>query len=117
MRNDYLNKIDNVNKLILSYQGSNKKYIIDGFDTDIKLLSTYLKKTLKPDRYYIQNKLIYLLKKLQASENRYYNTFLFTQNFRKRHSSLQVKINDVKNMLDKFLSEEKELPKNVRLNI
>ncbi|MES2997775.1 MAG: hypothetical protein V4700_00410 [Pseudomonadota bacterium] len=117
LRNDYLNKIEDISKLSLAYQGSNKKYIIKGFNADIKLQSAYLKETLKPDMACVQKKLINLLEKLQVAENQYYNTLFFAKNFRKRHSSLQVKINEAKNIVDKFLSKEKEFPKNVKHKI
>lgn len=117
LRNDYLNKIEDISKLSLAYQSSNKKYIIDGFNADIKLQSSYLKETLKPDMACVQKKLLNLLEKFQIAENQYYNTLFFAKNFRKRHSSLQVKINEAKNIVDKFLSEEKDFPKNVKHKI
>lgn len=117
LRNDYLNKIEDISKLSLAYQGSNKKYIIDGFNADIKLQSTYLKETLKPDIACVQKKLLNLLEKFQIAENQYYNPLFFAKNFRKCHSSLQIKINDAKNIVDKFMSEEKEFPKNIKPKI
>lgn len=117
LRNNYLSKIEDISKLILSYQGINKKSIIARFNADIKLQLSYIKEAINPDMSCVQKKLISLLKKLQLAENQYYNTLFFAKSFRKRHSSLQVKINDAKNMIDGFLSEERELPKNIKHKI
>lgn len=105
LRDSYLNLIKNIKELIDTYQGSNKEAIVYLFNMNMDLLASYIQETLNPDIECINNKLIKYVKELQKNENEYYTHLFFAKNFRKRNSSLQLKINGVRNLINEFIND------------
>lgn len=109
VKNDFSLKVENLKKIINNYKKYNKQYIVTAFNEEVKKFEVYIKNNPKINISFFKYKITLLLEKIQERENKYY-TNLFFSNFRKTHSSLQVKINDAVKMIDQLDTKEKLHP-------